>query len=166
MKRPKKRRPKLQFEVCEARHLLTSAPIAVNDTFTVIEDTPFQLASSEQAFIETESIWKYLDNGSNQGTTWQNRTFNDNGWDQGPAELGYGDGDEATELSFGDDENSKFATTYFRHHFSVTNPTDVVELLVEVRFDDGVALYLNGNANRGSHNGRRSRSRAWCPSAG
>ena len=64
------------------------------------EDTPFQIAPATQTLISTESVWKYLDNGRNQGTAWRGRTFNDNRWDQGRAELGYGDGDETTEVGF------------------------------------------------------------------
>ena len=42
------------------------------------------------------SSWKYLDNGSNQGTAWRSLFFDDQAWSAGNAELGYGDGDEAT----------------------------------------------------------------------
>src|SRR5262249_37595118 len=42
------------------------------------------------------SVWRYLDNGTNAGTEWRNPSFDDSGWAFGPAQLGYGDGDEAT----------------------------------------------------------------------
>ena len=42
--------------------------------------------------------WKYLDNGSNQGTAWRSLSFDDSSWASGPAQLGYGDGGEATTL--------------------------------------------------------------------
>jgi len=45
------------------------------------------------------STWKYLDNGSDQGTAWQAPDFNDSAWASGPAQLGYGDGDEATVIN-------------------------------------------------------------------
>ena len=40
---------------------------------------------------------------SDQGTTWRATAFNDGGWASGPAELGYGDGDEATVVRYGPD---------------------------------------------------------------
>ena len=49
------------------------------------------------------SVWKYLDNGTNQGTAWRAPAFNDTTWASGPAQLGYGDGDEATVVGFGPD---------------------------------------------------------------
>src|SRR6476620_11534342 len=60
--------------------------------------------------VPAGSTWKYLDNGSNQGTAWRASGFGDGGWAQGPAQLGYGDGDEATVVSFGPNANSKYRT--------------------------------------------------------
>ena len=37
------------------------------------------------------SVWKYLDNGSDQGTAWQLPSFDDTAWTSGTAPLGYGD---------------------------------------------------------------------------
>ena len=51
--------------------------------------------------ISSNSVWKYLDNGSDQGTVWREPAFDDSSWQTGPAQLGYGDGDEATVVSFG-----------------------------------------------------------------
>ena len=47
------------------------------------------------------AVWRYLDNGSDQGTAWRAAAFNDTGWKSGAAELGYGDGDEATVVGYG-----------------------------------------------------------------
>src|SRR5690606_15974130 len=47
------------------------------------------------------TAWRYLDDGSNQGTAWRGNTFDDRSW-RGPArgQFGYGDGDENTIVSF------------------------------------------------------------------
>jgi len=37
-------------------------------------------ASSQQTIIPYGSAWKYLDDGSNQGTAWRATAFNDAGW--------------------------------------------------------------------------------------
>jgi len=52
-------------------------------------------------FISSGASWKYLDNGSDQGTAWRARSFNDGAWASGPAQLGFGDGDEATVVAGG-----------------------------------------------------------------
>src|ERR1044071_2376708 len=84
--------------------------------------------AADTILVPTAATWKYLDNGSDQGTAWRAASFNDSTWSSGPAQLGYGDGDEATILSFGPDANNKFITTYFRRAFSLTNPSQFTGL--------------------------------------
>lgn len=88
--------------------------------------------------------WKFLDTGSNQGSAWRASAFNDSSWSNGNAELGYGDGDEATTVSFGSDAANKHITTYFRKSFNVTDPASVSQLTLRMRRDDGAVVYLNG----------------------
>ncbi|NIQ29000.1 MAG: metallophosphoesterase, partial [Acidobacteria bacterium] len=61
-----------------------------------------------RTLVAEGSVWKYLDDGSDQGTAWKEPGFDDTSWQAGPAELGFGDGDEATVLQGG------FITYYFR----------------------------------------------------
>ena len=90
------------------------------------------------------SIWKYLDNGSDQGTAWRSPEFDDSQWESGPAELGYGDDDEQTEVGYGDSTNNKHATTYFRTTFDVEDSSQVTGLELRLLYDDGAIVYLNG----------------------
>jgi hypothetical protein len=94
--------------------------------------------------VASGSTWRYLDNGSNQGTAWRASTFNDSGWPSGPAQLGYGDGDEATVVGYGGDPAAKHVTTYFRRSFSVSNPAQFSTLNLRLLRDDGAVVYLNG----------------------
>lgn len=101
-------------------------------------------------YLNTGSIWRYLDNGSNQGVAWRQPGFNDSTWRSGPSQLGYGDGDEATVVGCTaagppcPGAANKFITTYFRAEFEVENPALVESLLLELVRDDGAAVYLNG----------------------
>lgn len=94
--------------------------------------------------IATSSVWKYLDNGSNQGTGWRAIGFNDGVWASGPAPLGYGDGDEATVVSFGPSSSAKYVTTYFRRAFNLNNAGSFTGLTLRLQRDDGAVVYLNG----------------------
>ena len=47
--------------------------------------------------------------------------FDDSNWRNGPAPLGYGNGDEATVVDYGPYALSKYVTTYFRHPFYISN---------------------------------------------
>lgn len=102
------------------------------------------LAEGQTTFIPAGTTWKYLDNGSNQGTAWRTSALNDSTWASGTAELGYGDGDETTVISYGPNSNNKYITTYFRKTFTVANPAAYTKLLISLLRDDGAVVYLNG----------------------
>ena len=107
------------------------------------------VALSTSVFAQTTLVargaaWKYLDNGSNQGAAWAAAAFDDSTWAAGNAQLGYGDGDEATIVGYGADANNKYITTYFRKSFTVTNPANFNSLKLDILRDDGAVVYLNG----------------------
>jgi len=90
------------------------------------------------------SSWRYLDNGSNQGTAWKEVGFNDATWKTGNGQFGYGDGDEQTVVSFGPSSSNKYITTYFRKEFTVTDLAGMDSVLLRIMRDDGAVVYVNG----------------------
>ncbi len=97
--------------------------------------------------IDRGSVWRYLDDGSDQGSAWRAPGFDDSGWASGPAELGYGDGAEGAEgtvVDYGPSGTDKHITTYFRRGFEVGGAAGVQGLLMGLRRDDGAVVYLNG----------------------
>ena len=101
-------------------------------------------AQNSIPIVSMGAKWKYLDTGVDQGTAWIAPTFNDSGWASGPAQLGHGDGDEATVVGFGSDPNNKSITTYFRRSFVVNNPSAFTNVQMRILWNDGVVVYLNG----------------------
>jgi hypothetical protein len=99
---------------------------------------------SQTTIIPYGSSWKYLDNGTNQGTTWRDPAFSDGTWASGNAELGYGDNDEATVVSFGPSATNKYITTYFRKTINIANPSTYTNFTLSVQYDDGAIVYVNG----------------------
>ncbi len=102
------------------------------------------VGAERTTFVPAGSVWTYLDDGSDQGMAWYGAGFDDSGWASGSAELGYGDGDEATVVSFGPDDQNKYTTTYFRHTFNVSDASGYNSMRLEVLRDDGAVVYLNG----------------------
>ncbi len=98
---------------------------------------------ADDVLLPLGSVWKYLDNGSNQGTGWRAAGFNDAAWAAGPAQLGYGDGDEATVVN-GGPSGSRFITTYFRKAFTITSTAAYTGYSIRLRRDDGIVVYVNG----------------------
>lgn len=106
-------------------------------------------APPDPGLIRSGRTWRYLDDGTNPGTVWKEPDFADGAWKSGPSPLGYGDGDEATVVSFVDADPTqtgvqKNATTFFRTDFIVTDPAAFAGLRLTLTYDDAAAVYLNG----------------------
>jgi VCBS repeat-containing protein len=100
--------------------------------------------TADQILVAPGAVWRYNDSGTNLGTAWRAVSYNDGAWRTGPAQLGYGDGDEATVISYGSNANNRRITYYFRRSFTVANPAVFASLLVRFVRDDGAVIYLNG----------------------
>jgi MYXO-CTERM domain-containing protein len=83
--------------------------------------------------------WRYHDEGIDLGADWQKASYAVREWNEGPAQLGYGDGDEATTLI---DAEPNYPSAYFRKSFELDGPAIDGELTV--LFDDGAAVWING----------------------
>lgn len=103
---------------------------------------PFGLSDIE--LVSAGSQWRYLDDGSNQGTAWRAPSFQDSGWKLGSGAFGYGDDRLNTVVKYGSSSKKKYVTTYFRRAFTVDSVADLDSLELRLLMDDGCAIYLNG----------------------
>jgi type 1 glutamine amidotransferase len=94
--------------------------------------------------IRAGSIWRYLDDGSAPPDAWRSTDFGDGNWSLKRAQLGYGDGDEATVIRSNRTDGTRIITTYFRKTFTATNTGTMTNLELRVLRDDGAVVYLNG----------------------
>ncbi|MEO5681984.1 MAG: metallophosphoesterase [Chitinophagaceae bacterium] len=102
------------------------------------------IAKPGSSIFDYGAAWKYLDNGSNQGTAWRGSGFSDAGWASGNGELGYGETPpQATIISYGPSASNKYVTTYFRKSVSV-NPGLYSSFSANIKRDDGCVVYVNG----------------------
>ena len=96
-------------------------------------------------YMNTGHVWKYLANGSNQGTAWYATGFNDTAWPSGPSSLGYGaDGEGAGTTVPGGTSPNFYPTTYFRTTVNIPAPGDFLHFLLRLKYDDEAAVYING----------------------
>ncbi|MEH7251889.1 metallophosphoesterase [Neobacillus niacini] len=106
----------------------------------------------EKVLLGKASTWKYLDDGSNQGTAWKAADFNDSSWKSGAAPLGYPVSEERPEfgsiktiIGYGESSQNKHATSYFRTTFEVNDLSEIGNTgQIKAGIDDSVILYLNG----------------------
>jgi hypothetical protein len=97
------------------------------------------------SLIPTGAIWKFLDDGSDQGTGWTNLNFTDTAWSSGRSELGFGDNDETTLIRRTNSVTGMTNITfYFRHKFQTTNAPQFSSILSRLVRDDGAIGWLNG----------------------
>jgi len=93
--------------------------------------------------VRRGAAWRYHDQGANLGTSWRLSAYPDGAWSAGPAQLGFGDNDEATVINGGPD-GARFITAYFRHGFEVEPANGVTNLNLRLLRDDGAVVYLDG----------------------
>ncbi len=97
----------------------------------------------DQILVGLDQSWSYLDDGVDPGAGWADQGFDDGAWAVGPAQLGYGDNDEATIIEAGPAPN-RHITSWFRTEFTVANPAEIGALQIGLIRDDGAAVYVNG----------------------
>lgn len=99
----------------------------------------------DSTFIQPGAFWKYNDSGANLGSSWKFQTYSDSSWSQGQAELGYGDGNESTIISFGNNSLNKHITSYFRKFIYIGDTIAFKYFKLKLIADDGAIVYLNND---------------------
>jgi hypothetical protein len=85
--------------------------------------------------------WRYHLGKTNPGSNWNQLDFNDKGWPGCWSPIGYGDGDDATIIG---GMKGRYSTIFMRRGFGVRELQSLKDLWVDVLYDDGFVLYLNG----------------------
>ena len=125
-------------------------------------DPAAQISAFTVENVASGAVWKFLDDGSNQGTAWKEPNFYEIAWMQlvdgvlqiksGPSRLGYGEiGPVSTASTVGYVDTDPVTpgvqrniTTYFRHSFNIPDPSILRSVTLEFSRDDGCVIYLNG----------------------
>lgn len=123
-------------------------PVLQEDSYTVEENQDLVVnltpGMGEVTVVPYGSEWRYEDTGTDLFTVWRSVNYDDSQWESGLAELGYGDGDEATTVDFGGQAFDRHPTTYFRRTFTVTDAASIVGSTCWIHRDDGAVVFLNG----------------------
>ncbi|MBN1506694.1 MAG: lamin tail domain-containing protein, partial [Sedimentisphaerales bacterium] len=101
-------------------------------------------ADTNPVLLPDGAMWKYFKGLSEPSTTrgaWRQVGFDDSQWAVGNAPVGYGESFIATVLS---DMPGNYSTLYLRTTFDVSSLNSLSKLILEVRYDDGVNVWING----------------------
>ena len=97
-----------------------------------------------QIIIPAAADWRYF-KGTREPSTqpgqWRQVGLDDSAWPQGQAPIGYGEAFIHTSLS---DMRGNYSTVYLRKIFELSDVAHIGRLYLEVRFDDGVNVWING----------------------
>jgi hypothetical protein len=129
----------------EFLRLVLSNPVnaqLVNPSVVYLVKTAVVPQPPSVTLIPRGAVWRYRDAASAAPAGWQTLGFDDDTWPEGPAQLGFSNGEENDEATLIADNNQ--ITSYFRHTFGVADPTAFASLSLWLLRDDGGVVYLNG----------------------
>jgi hypothetical protein len=92
-------------------------------------------------WIAADAEWHYLTGPPAEvfpPEGWESQDFDASAWPLGRGSFGFGVDGVGTELPMG------IGTVFLRHEFTVADTAEVRELILQVFFDDGVRIFLNG----------------------
>src|SRR5690606_35111388 len=92
-------------------------------------------------FVETESDWAYLFSNEAPDDEWMADDFDEEGWSTGAAPLGWGHANLGTTLEA---ESPKPVVSLYRTTFEIEEGTELDEVEITTRADDGLVLWVNG----------------------
>ncbi len=95
-------------------------------------------------YVPAGSVWSYRKGTSEASTstdTWRQQGFSEDvSWLSGTTVIGFGDGDDTTELL---DMQGSYSSVFLRKEFNVSG-TLPNQLVVRVYYDDGAIVWING----------------------
>ncbi|MBI1175861.1 DUF1800 family protein [bacterium] len=113
----------------------------------------------DTTLLDLGSGWKYLKgtaeptpvNGE-PTTAWAENSYNDSAWSDGATPLGYGEEGYGVDNWYGTQlpdmrqtaNQTGYPSVYLRRKFTVNNPATLQNLVLSLKCDDGVIVYVNG----------------------
>jgi outer membrane protein assembly factor BamB len=117
--------------------LTTSSPLHI----PLIDGTGrLTLPEKNKSIIEKGTDWNYLA-GANPRGGWTQIDYKDDSWKTSAAGFGFRDDDIKTTLK---DMRNHYSVVYLRKSFNLSEPNEIAELGLVVKYDDAFIAYLNG----------------------
>ncbi len=104
--------------------------------------------NESNALLRSRAVWRYRKGTSEPPSTWRTLEFDDADWSVGTTSIGYGDGDDSTELS---DMRNSYSSVYLRHRFTIEPNGVPAAVQLRLYVDDGAAVWINGSEVHRAH---------------
>lgn len=106
------------------------------------------LVESSEEILNKSSQWKFHYADSAPSGNWKALIYDDSLWMDGKGFMGYHSNDPEknfdTKIPYVKGDSAKFITAYFRTTFNIDDTTGLKNVTANVTYDDGVAIYVNG----------------------
>jgi spore coat protein CotH len=89
-----------------------------------------------ESVVLPENEWSY-EVPDQEIPGWREIGFNDNSWSTGPGGIGYGDGDDNTEIDIS-------TSLFMRHEFTIEDVSVIGAAIFHMDYDDSFVAYVNG----------------------
>ncbi|MCJ8273480.1 MAG: PPC domain-containing protein [Psychrosphaera sp.] len=104
----------------------------------------FMACAQGSQLITPASKWQYYDKREAPEADWFQRQHDHQSWPSGTGQFGYGENDETTVTSFGQDADNKPTTQYYVRSFKIDDIAVIHQPKLRLLIDDGAVVYLNG----------------------
>ncbi|MEI6851590.1 MAG: CotH kinase family protein [Bacteroidota bacterium] len=92
-----------------------------------------------ETVVNATDIWRYQKPLSEPDSNWRRLTsFNDAAWSQGAGGIGYGDGDDNTQITY------PAASVFMRKVFNIVDTAAIASAVFHMDYDDAFVAYING----------------------
>ncbi|HEU5394971.1 MAG TPA: lamin tail domain-containing protein, partial [Candidatus Methylomirabilis sp.] len=98
-------------------------------------------AASGTLLVQGGEMWLYTTGEREPDPKWKDPGFKAEGWASGPTGIGYGDGDDSTEIT---GMSGQYIAIFARRTFQAPELPALSRLILRMDWDDGFVAYLNG----------------------
>ena len=97
------------------------------------------------SLVKRGSKWRFFAEDKMPEGKWTESDYDDSKWKEGEAPFGYGDEGMKTELEYGEDEDNKWPSAYFRKKIEIDADLKKFDAFaIRARMDDGGVFFING----------------------
>ena len=108
-----------------------------NLTFASGDSINYSKIDHWETAVYSYDFWQYRQGIVEPPSDWNTLNFNASTWSEGMGGIGYGDGDDVTQIA-------PVQSLYMRHEFSVTDLSKIEGAFFHADYDDAFVAYLNG----------------------
>jgi hypothetical protein len=121
--------------------------IGIVSLFFIVNLTYGQISTVNhwESVVLANDTWKYFVGTTNSPPEgWRRAGFNDSGWLSGKGGIGYGDGDDSTNLYTGAMPPSPpIYSVYLRIPFTIQDTSNILMAALNIDYDDGFVAWIN-----------------------